>query len=39
MLIGYRFYVGEKSSTAIGEEMRSFQSGLSIPYLKLDAGH
>lgn len=28
-----------KTSTAMGEEMRSFQPGLSIPYLKLDPGH
>lgn len=38
MLISYRFYVPERS-TAMGEERRSFESGWSATYLKLDAGY
>lgn len=38
MLITYTFYVRERS-TAMGEEVRYFQSGLSTTYLKLIAGY
>lgn len=38
MLITYTFYVRERS-TAMREEVRFFQSGLSTTYHKLDAGY
>lgn len=37
-VISHKFHVRERS-TAVGEEMGSFQSGLSTTYLKLDAGY